>query len=465
MQRNSSNAPSKAFFFEGSASSQSRLCETHSHHQSAMIPAVERVLWKLGRVFRLLGRCPSIGEPCCGIGGMRTWVETSKVPYESCCAYDFDPAIEAYYKLMKLDGVSGLDAMACGPKLGDVTRVAGSSLPDCEIYISGPPCQPYAPNGQGGGFADERSEVLEICVTWLIELAWRGSLVCFLLENSPSLATHSYFWSLINQLQMAIPFFKLEVVEQDLKELLPHSRPRLWVRGLRRDCLDEDCDVLPPPAKIEEIMQEKPKLLDFLDPTVPNLDPNSLTDNMKANLAAYKAMAKQAKAEGTSGQVMCCELDRNPLRQYGGAVSFDCIPSLRSGGPKIFLISLDDVHAEWSKQRVHRFLTVEERFSLQGHSPELSKYFKGPSAAVKGTGNAFNVVHVAAMLSPLLEAAARHGVISKQCMQRLSPAALGDLVPAKGCEPCPSLKRISRESDTSQKRRRVSCKINSCVAN
>ena len=427
----------------------------------AMVLGCQEALHRAGRVLRYLGRTPLVAEPCCGIGGLRTWAAASGVPYHACFAHDFDSEIEEFYVSLQKSGVEGLGGVACGPVLGDISLVSSEDLPQCEALVSGPPCQPYAPNGRGEGFKDPRSEIFEIVVKWVIHMAWAGSLVCFLLENSVAIASHDFFWKLVDQICLSCPFFLVEVVEQDLKCVLPHSRPRLWLRGLRRDCLVGSC--LPPPKSVSEVSRLQLKLSDFLQPGLPNVSPQSLTQTMQANLALYKALALDAMAKGeATAEVMAVELDRNPLRQYGGAVCWDSIPSLRCGGPKIFLVSLPDLSANpscWEKQKYHRFLSIDERFLLQGHGAELSEHFRTQSAAMAASGNAFNVLQVALMLSPLLEAATTAGVLTKEGVEKLSTTQLAQLIPSGGPQERPKLQRLSPQETATQgqKRKRVRC--------
>lgn len=180
---------------------------------------------------------------------------------------------------------------------------------------------------------------------------------------------------------------------------------------------------------------------------------------MRSNLALYKALAVEAlKQEAGEAHILACELDRNPLREYGGSVSFDSVPALRTGGPKVFIVSLCDLSSGWEKQKFHRFLAVEERFSLQGHDPKLKGHFKTNTGAMKATGNAFNVVQVACMVAPLLESAARSGVLRKEGVRKLSPQELGALVPVGGPPECPTLQNLCETEETQvKKRKRMKC--------
>ena len=276
----------------------------HTHSTlpfAAMASGCIGALHKAGRVLRFLGRLPRVAEPCVGIGGMRSWAEACGLSYVSCVAHDFDSEIDEFYTSLKGEGSKGLEGVYCGPTHGDITQVPLSSLPNCEALVSGPPCQPYAPNGRGEGFDDPRSEIFEIVVRWVVELAWRGCLLCFLLENSTAIVTHAYFWKVVEQLQLSCPFFRIEVMEQDLKTLMPHSRPRVWVRGLRVDCLPSPESQLPPPLCLAEVCQQKLLLTDFLEADLPNYDPSQLTATMRANLALYKELAKEAATSKKAG--------------------------------------------------------------------------------------------------------------------------------------------------------------------
>ena len=423
-----------------------------------MTDGVSSALHKAGRILRFLRRALKVAEPCCGIGGLRSWAIASGVPYNAFCACDFDESIDDFYGSLKKKGEPGLEDMACGEERGDVSHVDVHQLPACELLLSGPPCQPYAPNGKGEGFCDPRSEIFEIVVGWIIHLAWQGTLVAFLVENSTAIVSHEYFWKLIEQITCSCPFFRVEVVQQDLKCLMPHSRPRVWVRGLRVDCLESPSCPLPMPLAMTDVCKDTFHLKDFLDPSLQNHDPSKLTVTMRSNLALYKEIAREAIRSGeTTGSVMSVELDRNPLRAYGGSVSFDTIPSLRTQGPKIFLVSLHDLEAPWHQQQIHRFLSVRERFLLQGHSATLADHFRTLSAATKASGNAFNVLQMACMVAPLLEAAARRKVLTQDGVQKLTSEQLCSLIGSDGPPPKPELQHLSAQPEgvVQQKRKRI----------
>ena len=138
-------------------------------------------------------------------------------------------------------------------------------------------------------------------------------------------------------------------------------------------------------------------------------------------------------------------------------MSFDTIPSLRTQGPKIFLVSLQDLEAPWHQQQIHRFLSVRERFLLQGHSATLADHFRTLSAATKASGNAFNVLQMACMVASLLEAAARRKVLTQDGVQKLTSEQLCSLIGSDGPPPKPELQHLSAQPEgvVQQKRKRI----------
>ena len=125
--------------------------------------------------------------------------------------------------------------------------------------------------------------------------------------------------------------------------------------------------------------------------------------------------------------------------------------------PNFFLVSVSDLASGWKSKKFHRYLSVSERFLLQGHSASLKDHFRTPSAATKASGNAFNVLQVACVIAPLLEAAARAGVLTKVGVKALSMEELSKLVPSEGPHACPDLQHGTLESVSVQKRKRVRC--------
>ena len=103
-----------------------------------------------------------------------------------------------------------------GHVAGDLLTVDMAKLTDSEVLLSGPPCTPWAPNGLKKGTLDERADVYERVSDWILELAYRGVLVIFLLENSAKLINTDFFKDMVTKLRVAFPFFRIDWVEHDL---------------------------------------------------------------------------------------------------------------------------------------------------------------------------------------------------------------------------------------------------------
>ena len=101
-----------------------------------------------------------------------------------------------------------------------------------------------------------------------------------------------------------------------------------------------------------------------------------------ANLALYKqAVLKASEEFAASGRALpsrtvVLELDRNPLKTFGGVWGWGKIPPLRTSGPQLFLLSCEDLSKPWQEMRLHRWLTLAERFRALGQRGTLAKHFR-----------------------------------------------------------------------------------------
>jgi hypothetical protein len=168
-------------------------------------------------------------------------------------------------------------------------------------------------------------------------------------------------------------------------------------------------------------MPAKLRLCDLLDAEEHSTDPASLTQQMQLNLGCYKDLIRKDVENERAGCLAVLELDRSPLRAYGGKVVYDHLPSFRTSGPQIFVVSCADLGAAWHEQACHRWLTDKERFTFQGHSPEYDEYFSNRSASRKATGNAYCTLQLAAILAPMLEEAVVAGGLSPSGPKILEP--------------------------------------------
>ena len=276
-----------------------------------------------------------------------------------------------------------------------------------------------------GGILDERSEVFDKILDIIIEQAWRGTLVWFAIENSNSIVnlfgndTRTFADRCRMKLRASIPFFRVDVEVSDVHSVLPQRRRRAWIRGLREDTLNG----LPFPKPL--VFQTTCTLEELLDASVPNIRREDLTtDRRKQNLDDYTAMLAGHIAAGTAhGRMAFSEIDRATDRRFSCELSWDAVPSLRTGGPDFFIVSVFDANnPDVMARKCHRFLSDRERFLLQGYPAEYSNLFRSPAFCRSATGNCYAVPMLAAMVLPLV----RQVGLSQAC--RLSEAGISNLI-------------------------------------
>ncbi|CAE7834958.1 ngoPIIM [Symbiodinium sp. CCMP2592] len=392
--------------------------------------------YRAGRVLRVLGRPLRVTEPCVGLGGLRRLCELSGSQYLSTQGFDTEASLLPYYNnLQRFCGASGVQALRLGTD-GDVEKVNPESLLPVEAIVAGPPCQPWAGTGQQQGTADARASVMDVCIGWIIAQAWQGQLLAFAVENSPRLRGTPYLRELLQRLRACIPMFAVSVEVHDLCQLCPQHRERLWIRGLRRDCL-RGLPGLPPPLSmkdlggkvkvpLETVLVEKHGDGKVLKPT----DPGSLSPNMQCNLAAYLTRVQGDIENGKAGEIAVIELDRNPLKDFGGGIVYDGTPPLRTKGPKLWLLRTQDVKEKrpWQEHSLHRYMLQEEKAMLQGHEPRTPWLFSSQTQAEKAIGNAYHPLHLGIMLCPLLEIAFLQGKLKSE-PQTITQEELWQLTP------------------------------------
>ncbi|CAE7545008.1 nlaIVM, partial [Symbiodinium pilosum] len=372
---------------------------------------LQRQLWELGVVFRQRKHVPRVSEPCAGLSPWKTWVEESVSCHQDLpgtCGhvatnvYDFDKQLQPYWSQI------GSGVAHVGPQKGDIEKVPLSSLEDSEGLISGPPCQPFSFCGLRKGSADFRAMPFEVVIRWIIELASRGCLLWFMLENSSNLYRDPFLLAMLAILEAACPYFHIEVRVNNCCEYAPISRERIFIRGLRRDCLPEGCRG-PLPVVLLEVLGsgQCATLPGLLNWSLPPMNPNMLSINMRANLKLYKDMIKdmfpassgedEEILQGLGPSVACVELDRNPLKDGCPDVRLDEVSSLRTSGPALFVMSTGDCRKEWRQQKLHRLLSVEERFAVMGHPKAKAGLFGSPAAAKRAVGNGLHSLQMAAL--------------------------------------------------------------------
>jgi site-specific DNA-cytosine methylase len=260
-----------------------------------------------------------VAEPFHGIGGFRRAMELFEVPFTTVNAFEKDPRFASFYRALKLTHVRVGDA-------GDVRSIQPEMLEDCEGLVCGAPCTPWAGSGKRLGVLDERAELFDIVVTWIIELAHRGCLLFFACENSPNVLQAEgkgtrapYLQRVMALLHVAIPFFDIEVQVVDLYPMLPQTRTRAWLRGIRKDVSLGH----PMPAVLKLLPEVT--LEQFLDPSLPNRSLECISLKAKRNLIACMSKVQEDTVTGKAGNIAVVETHRAFGAKYGAV-------TVRQGG-------------------------------------------------------------------------------------------------------------------------------------
>ena len=387
----------------------------------------EGILFAMSGWSSQLGRAPVVAEPCVGISAFREWMYQAGLAYRPCTAMDFDLNLVPFWRALKNQGLQNSEEIKLGPQEGNIQhRALLERMSDAEGLVSGPPCQPFAGTGHRQGAQDEqgRTDAFESSVDMICELGSRGTLLWFVLENSTRLGdiTHFAFLNeMLLRIETCLPFFLVDTVKLDAAEFMPVRRGRFFIRGLRRDCLPDPMQAILPAPLTSQDMGFSVQLEQLLDPDVPATCDEGLCPGHYANLALYKQTlmkALEACNHSPPSWTAVLELDRNPLKSFGGVWTWGKIPSLRTAGPQLFLLSCEDLSKAWHEMRLHRWLTIPERFRVLGQRGSLAKHFAKDSHAIHAIGNALSPVQLAAVAGPLVQAAVDSKVLGSVRCQK-----------------------------------------------
>ena len=287
--------------------------------------------------------------------------------YYPSSVFDTDASLVPFWRQQVHNGMRP-DELFLG-KDGDVCSLRLAEMSSAE------PCQPFASSGLQEGGLDVRTDVFEACLNMIIELGGRGTLVLFVIENSPKLneATHRAFLKeQLLKLETCPPYFQVDRVVLEAAPFLPIKRERLFIRGLRRDCLAEAWIPLPPPLELSNLGFCGASLESILDTCLPATSPDSLSTSQAANLRVYKTeiqkyvQQQQAAGRELPSQTACMEVDRNPLKTFGPKRALGKATSMRTTGPPLFLLSVEDIDKPCQEMRLHRLMKIGERYEILG---------------------------------------------------------------------------------------------------
>ena len=349
-----------------------------------------------------LARQVHVALPCVGIDGAGWALKKLGANFHCNNVYDLERRYQKYLNTY----MESAEPPHLGPNNGDVLK---TELCDWErpvhVLLSGPPCPPWAGNGNHNGAEDHRAQVFLRIVNVVGSLAKCGELQAVVLENVKGILhrqknqSESFMDKLVLCLKAEIPEFLWDVAVLKAKDyLLAQDRTRVFLRGIRASLCPDNVvpEALPPFGH--------KNLKEFLSPGVPALKRGSLTPCMQKNLKDGQSQLQELLKKGDleEGDIVCFPLDRADGKCYKRQICKNKVPTLTTSNSYLFVsdlkFSLPDHEREF-----FRFLLPEERFVLQGFPAFISSSFKSQALQIKAAGNAYPVPLIAAAMAGLLE--------------------------------------------------------------
>ena len=126
-----------------------------------------------------LGRALHVAMPCIGIDGAGVALQKMKVPFRPTMVYDLESRYHRY-----LEDHLPPCTLHLGKEEGDVCKLEPHMIErPVDLLISGPPCPPWAGQGNKLGRNDPRAAVFIQIVTMVVLLAKANELIATILEN------------------------------------------------------------------------------------------------------------------------------------------------------------------------------------------------------------------------------------------------------------------------------------------
>ena len=349
-----------------------------------------------------LARQVHVALPCVGIDGSGWALKKLGANFHCNNVFDLERRYQKYLETY----MESAERPRLGPNNGDVLKVKLSEWErPVHLLLAGPPCPPWAGNGNHKGTEDQRAEVFLRIVNVVGSLAKCGELQAVVLENVKGILhrqkgqTESFMDKLVSCLKAEIPEFLWDVSLLKAKDyLLPQDRTRVFLRGIRSSLCPDN--VVP---KVLPVFGSK-SLKEFLSPGIPAVNRGSLTSCMQKNLKDAQGQLKDLFANGDleESDVVCFPLDRADGKCYKRQICKNKVPTLTTSNSYLFVSDMNFSKPDHERD-FFRFLLPEERFTLQGFPAFISSSFNSQALQIKAAGNAYPVPLIAAAVAGLLE--------------------------------------------------------------
>ncbi|CAL1170856.1 unnamed protein product [Cladocopium goreaui] len=339
-----------------------------------------------------LARQVHVALPCVGIDGSGWALKLLGANFHCNNVYDLERRYQKYLETY----MESAEPPRLGSDNGDVLKVKLSEWErPVHLLLAGPPCPPWAGNGNHKGAEDQRAEVFLRIVNVVGSLAKCGELQAVVLENVKGILhkqkgqTESFMDKLVSCLKAEIPEFLWDVSLLKAKDyLLPQDRTRVFLRGIRSGAARFWVQ------KFERIFV----------PGIPSVNRGSLTSCMQKNLKDAQGQLKELFANGDleESDIVCFPLDRADGKCYKRQICKNKVPTLTTSNSYLFVSDMNFSKPDHERD-FFRFLLPQERFTLQGFPAFISSSFNSQALQIKAAGNAYPVPLIAAAVAGLLE--------------------------------------------------------------
>ena len=327
--------------------------------------------------------------------------------------------LEARYKEHLQSMIGEGSPLHLGKEAGDIVAVPSSEWErPVHVVISGPPCPPWAGNGNRRGVDDARAQVFLQIARAVAAFAKRGELQAAVLENVAGImhkqrGEESFMSKLLAILG--------EEVSEFLWDVSTLKARNYFLRGIRNDL----CPSGQVPPRLAPFGERS--LREFLAVGLPCVDRKELTKCMAQNLQAQlRKLLQEGKISEDS--LVCYPLDRADDKTYKRQICVDRTPTLTTSNTYLFVSDMH-VDAEDQDRSFFRFLLPEERLVLQGFPKSICNSLRSSALQVKAAGNAYPVPLIAAALHGLMDSlqelpSPKPGLEVPACLDQRLPEAM-----------------------------------------
>jgi len=375
-----------------------------------------------------VGREVTLTEPFFGLGGVVETLGRAGIAVKLVNCFELDEKVGQFHKALCLNGKrKATGYVMSGRQCGDMMNIPLEHLADSDLLACGPPCQGFCPGGMQRGDEDSRSDCYRRILEWVVELATRGALKAYFIENAPGIMDSkqgrvSFAEQVIPMMCQRLPHFQHGFVEANPESVFPVRRRRLWLRGVRAGFLKDGGIVMPIPKPLLDFGIPPVPLEILLDRSLQHTPIESLPRGCRLNLTKYLHMVDMARAWGEHGRMAVFELDRDPSTccEYKGKLTYDLVPPMRCKGPPYFVASVWDMDKPVCERAFHRLISVAERFLLAGYPKDFAEHLPNQTAILKATGNAYPVPMVVQVVLPVVKLLCSVGAFLNEDTRRIS---------------------------------------------